>query len=154
MNILLKLIPPNINLWALRQKPIFSFIKPKVNSPINLASLDKQQKLALHSPRTNAVNPEENFHRAHLSSQEGVNHALSHKFLRELVEQIKFNNDFQNGTTAIIPFGGPGSMAVYLSSKGIRTLSGDINYKAGTLYGTAKERLERSATNPEAKVEL
>jgi DNA modification methylase len=151
MNILLKLIAPNIELWGLHRKLDLPFIKLPVNSQANLPSLG-EQKLALHSARTTAVNP--NFHRAHLSSKEGVNHALSHKFLRELVQQIKANNDFKNDDTAIIPFGGPGSMAVYLSNEGIRTLSGDINYKAGTPYGTAEERLGKSATNPKAKVEL
>jgi hypothetical protein len=156
MNILLKLIAPNIHLWELPQKPNFPFfIQPQVNSPVNPASLD-ERKLSLHSPRdyTHPVNHEENFHRAHLSSEEGVGHTLSHKFLCELVKQIKSNNDDFKDGTAIIPFGGPGSMAVYLSNEGISSLSGDINYKAGTLYGTAEERLQRSATNPKAKVEL
>jgi hypothetical protein len=155
MNIILRLIPPNIKLWEFRQKPNFPFIKSQVNSPVNPTSLD-ERKLSLHSPRdyTHPVNHEENFHRAHLSLEEGVGHALSHKFLRELVQQIKANNDFQSDSTAIIPFGGPGSMAVYLSNEDIRTLSGDINYKPGTLYGTAEERLRKSATNPKAKIEL
>ncbi|MBU6197289.1 MAG: hypothetical protein KGO93_06980 [Cyanobacteria bacterium REEB446] len=155
MNIILRLIPQSIESWRLQQKLNLPFIKPK--SERSLASgVDEQQMLALHSsPNYNsAVNQQENFHRTHLSSEEGVNHALSHKFLRELVKQIKSNDDFKNGDTAIIPFGGPGSMAVYLSNEGIRTLSGDINYKAGTPYGTAEERLKKSATNPRAKIEL
>lgn len=153
MNALLKLIPQSIESWRLQPKLNLPFIKREVNSPVNSASLDERM-LALHSPYRKTVNQPENFHRAHLNSYEGVGHALSHKFLRELVEQIKANNDFQIDSTAIIPFGGPGSMAVYLSHEGIRSLSGDINYKADTLYGTAEERLRKSATNPKAKVEL
>jgi hypothetical protein len=154
MNIILRLIPPNIKLLKLYKELNLPFIKPKPeDSPSSLVSLDEQM-LALHSPYRKTVNQPENFHRAHLSSEEGVNHALSHKFLQKLVQQIKANNDFKNDDTAIIPFGGPGSMAVYLSNEGIRTLSGDINYKLGTPYGTAEERLRKSGTNPKAKVEL
>lgn len=152
MNALLKFIPQSIESWRLQQKLNLPFIKPK--SERSLASGVDEQMLALHSPYRKTVNQPENFHRTHLSSEEGVNHALSHKFLRELVQQIKANNDFKNDDTAIIPFGGPGSMAVYLSNEGIRTLSGDINYKLGTAYGTAEERLRKSATNPKAKVDL
>ena len=153
MNIILRLIPQSIESWRLQQKLNLPFIKPK--SERSLASgVDKQQMLALHSPYRKTVNQPENFHRAHLNSYEGVDHTLSHKFLQKLVQQIKANNDFKNDDTAIIPFGGPGSMAVYLSNEGIRTLSGDINYKLGTPYGTAEERLRKSATNTRAKIEL
>ena len=156
MNALLKLITQSrIKSWQLQPQLNLPFIKPK--SERSLASgVDEQQMLALHSSKNynSAVNQQENFHRIHLSPEEGVGHALSHKFLSELVKQIKSNDDFKNGDTAIIPFGGPGSMAVYLSHEGIRSLSGDINYKAGTLYGTAEDRLIKSATNPKAKVKL
>jgi len=95
-----------------------------------------------------------NFHKMHLSAEEGLNHALGEKFLKPLFQMMDKYGDFKPGMKAVIPFGGPGSMAVYLSQKGIPSISGDINYKEGTLYGTSEQRLASLKKNPYANADL
>ena len=109
---------------------------------------------ALHADTLTLTKIPNNFHKMHLNLNEGVTHTLGEKFLGPILQMIKSHGDYQANSEIIIPFGGPGSMAVYFSQKNMRTISGDINYKTGTLYGTSEERLIKTQQNPHAKPEL